>query len=983
MGAGLSGNPKMSLRDERALKRLFSACVNDAAQDILAAALERFGQKSILEECPEQVLSSEQALLATEPGVVATVEQGVIATVDQQVIATPEQRVIATTEPGVIVTPISSFASHNRLVLKDDNVAEVLEFDDSGAEDDTTTNNNEFLNNLKEEVVLQLLLYKRIHDKRERVFELKHRNGRRLLVVLPPDTQAGTTFDDEARKTNWVQIMLNTDERVEGMLLHLAKSHPKTFIKVGHQRRLSTTPLALTTVQTMALGRVAGLNDVRLKKLRSFLRQVAGINIQLAQKEIDRIDIQVGLHRTKEAIFGSHLHQWSQSKGKEKKPPELVHFWNCDLANEIEAVVDLYLRHLLLAAADDDAESETQCTIRNAVDGIPSLDYVGDGFVKPGVTLLFGGDHGDRNCPISCKINLSPPTVRKEMKMLGFQCPLICFASIQCTTDAYDLMDATVMPLVKQQLTSIKESAVVTVYHRKNWMTAFRSYVVPNTIRPATLAFSNGANVEGQSPMIQLSFAYGNEGDPLAFGSHNIDDPVFQGAQWFELGAKVVITTFNELFIGDLAFLAMLIGMNHSSASHDCLLCLAKASQFNCNHQKLTMRTKESLRQCCEEYMLIMLDPKRRTPPNYQGVNGKGLVDIDPQRIIIPILHCPMGLVDKVLESFKNWVNLEVEDFHDNETEGVRRVLKQARQRHAAAIAAHQQAKDFFEENPTMELAKGMVETANRERINTKRDESKAKKEFDEIVQRHNAKSTSLNQQFETIFRRNGVIREYYHGGKFNGVNCIRVMEKSNDLLLGEKDATNPVGFLQKCLLSKTPTTTDQDVISKCTEYCRLLGLLDTIWSTVRGLDAGLLPTDKQIQYLDEALKQGKTLWLAMGLSTLQPKWHLTFDGHLFAQFKKYGGLADKSDETIEKGHQTLKTNRARFRGIGSYAQQETCIRRELSRARSPEIQRHIDKHQAMIKQAAGTKRAKETAERQDNNKKAKKEKRDSYIVTL
>jgi hypothetical protein len=45
-----------------------------------------------------------------------------------------------------------------------------------------------------------------------------------------------------------------------------------------------------------------------------------------------------------------------------------------------------------------------------------------------------------------------------------------------------------------------------------------------------------------------------------------------------------------------------------------------------------------------------------------------------------------------------------------------------------------------------------------------------------------------------------------------------------------------------------------------------------------------------------------------MGLSTLQPKWHLTFDGHLMEQFKQHGGLADKSDETIEKGHQTLKT---------------------------------------------------------------------------
>jgi hypothetical protein len=75
-----------------------------------------------------------------------------------------------------------------------------------------------------------------------------------------------------------------------------------------------------------------------------------------------------------------------------------------------------------------------------------------------------------------------------------------------------------------------------------------------------------------------------------------------------------------------------------------------------------------------------------------------------------------------------------------------------------------------------------------------------------------------------------------------------------------------------------------------------------------------------------------------MKLSTLQPKWHLTFDGHLLEQFNKFAGLADKSDETIEKGHQTLKNLRERFRGISSYEQREVCIRRELRRSRSPEI---------------------------------------------
>jgi hypothetical protein len=117
-------------------------------------------------------------------------------------------------------------------------------------------------------------------------------------------------------------------------------------------------------------------------------------------------------------------------------------------------------------------------------------------------------------------------------------------------------------------------------------------------------------------------------------------------------------------------------------------------------------------------------------------------------------------------------------------------------------------------------------------------------------------------------------------------------------------------------------------------------------------------------------------LGLTMKLSTRQPKWHLTFDGHLLRQFKKYGGLADKSDESIEKGHQTLKLMRDRFRGVPSFELRESCIRRELRRTRSPEIQKHIDNYENSIKQASGTKREVETAERQEQNKKVKLEKR-------
>jgi hypothetical protein len=118
-------------------------------------------------------------------------------------------------------------------------------------------------------------------------------------------------------------------------------------------------------------------------------------------------------------------------------------------------------------------------------------------------------------------------------------------------------------------------------------------------------------------------------------------------------------------------------------------------------------------------------------------------------------------------------------------------------------------------------------------------------------------------------------------------------------------------------------------------------------------------------------------------VSKKQPKWHLTFDGHLFDQFLQYGGLADKSDESIEKGHQTLKVLRDRFRRIPSYEQRENCIRRELRRQRSPEIQRHIDIYESKIKHAVGNKRGRDNTERQLANKKVKEEKREAYTINV
>ena len=159
-----------------------------------------------------------------------------------------------------------------------------------------------------------------------------------------------------------------------------------------------------------------------------------------------------------------------------------------------------------------------------------------------------------------------------------------------------------------------------------------------------------------------------------------------------------------------------------------------------------------------------------------------------------------------------------------------------------------------------------------------------------------------------------------------------------------------------------------------------MLGILDVIWSNVRGIDAGLLPTEVQLEYLSKALVEGKQLWLSMRIGTLQPKWHMTFDRHLLEQARKHGGLADKADDTIELQHQMLMKLRDRYRGMTSYQRRETCIRRELRRRKSPEIQAQIEKYEAFIKEKTTNKRAIAVTERQQDQREAKRVKREAFV---
>lgn len=117
-----------------------------------------------------------------------------------------------------------------------------------------------------------------------------------------------------------------------------------------------------------------------------------------------------------------------------------------------------------------------------------------------------------------------------------------------------------------------------------------------------------------------------------------------------------------------------------------------------------------------------------------------------------------------------------------------------------------------------------------------------------------------------------------------------------------------------------------------------------------------------------------------MEISTKQPKWHLTFDGHLLHQHKTFGGLADKSDESVELQHQTLKKLRDRHRRVSSFQRRSTCLIREMRRSKSKKIMSNVRRFNSTKQQRTGTKRKVDALERIAEKQQVKREKRGAYI---
>jgi hypothetical protein len=143
----------------------------------------------------------------------------------------------------------------------------------------------------------------------------------------------------------------------------------------------------------------------------------------------------------------------------------------------------------------------------------------------------------------------------------------------------------------------------------------------------------------------------------------------------------------------------------------------------------------------------------------------------------------------------------------------------------------------------------------------------------------------------------------------------------------------------------QTDISEDQ-ILERLEKYKNLLGKLDVIYSTVRGVD-GLFPTEEEVLQLEKVVLDAKTLWTECGFNiTGNPKCHLIFDGHLVYQFRKYGGLADKNEDWIESDHQVWKREKERTRTVKNFRIQQRCQVKKMRRTQHFKVRFIIERFQ-------------------------------------
>ena len=340
--------------------------------------------------------------------------------------------------------------------------------------------------------------------------------------------------------------------------------------------------------------------------------------------------------------------------------------------------------------------------------------------------------------------------------------------------------------------------------------------------------------------------------------------------------------------------------------------------------------------------------------PDTKGVKSMPQWRIEPRRLIVPLLHLEIGLLNKAWTCLNNYLDLNVENISEKEmklrqdlnekndsitdveeTIQLTMVQKQAVHDHLSSLRTQlaQAKKDLKSKNKPADApltkeqksihlerqrllessindAKKLKQDLQEKLIENKENKTKLrakamklKKEVDAIMKMRLGDEDGLDTKIEGILNTTAKIYpQAFHRGEMNGVCCLRFLNNIEEIMAKVSEVSHErlKTTRQNNKENKMACTSDE-LTQIVADYTNLFRVMDLSFSLLR-IPA---PTKDEIEEARKAVFVLEHLWNKMEIN-ITPKAHVMFT-HAVEQFEMFGGIADKVEDFIEKAHQLGK----------------------------------------------------------------------------
>jgi hypothetical protein len=365
---------------------------------------------------------------------------------------------------------------------------------------------------------------------------------------------------------------------------------------------------------------------------------------------------------------------------------------------------------------------------------------------------------------------------------------------------------------------------------------------------------------------------------------------------------------------------------------------------------------------------------------------------IEPEYFMFPQLHVEIGLVNKVVENFYDFIEAQVEaatpeqKVARNNVIIATRSLELEKERLAAwrqngprslmALRAERQqvnAQLHRGENIDLLILKNNLETQIDQLMDEKKLREKTvstcKKELSgklatlkAITEKKSKIEKPIHAELELLLSEYNISAAAYHGGKLNGVDCRRFMHHASSIFSD---------VLTLLLQSENPDRCTDEAIKYETELHRDIAIvLDTICSRLRKKTGEATLEDFDV--VEASVANLNYLWSKAQMS-FTPKLHGTLH-HALDHMKRHNGFGDMLEDDVEHMHQIAAKIEARVSRMKNKKGQANVHSKMEAMQNSREVREATDRSIALSRRFFKNKKASSLKEVKEDREKIRME---------